>query len=333
MKPIYFPYTYVAGPVAEALNTCFGQFIVYRPFSDKIPDQMQSWIRREVLDVRVPVTENETELKTALKNFQTWAALHLAGPGKKITSLKTHLSSLPFFDELSSAKIVEDIREKILANPASPQPDPVLEARIFLSLAQELDRHNYELANELIRYDRKVADLIRDLKKEEDFIAVEFRNDPIQLSDPFADYMISDRLEAWTRIFLKDPDVSGLFVTHGTAIMEHLLDRSKAAARIMRLESIPMGTGQTDWRESWQKRLVLNFMRLVQDEQEVLSDELIEQPDFPDAENTASLTVYRVPDQRPREFFARCAAINWTDTAEPERNNTINNTLIAVIEF
>ena len=333
MKPIYFPYTYVAGPVAEALCTCFGQFIVYRPFSDKIPDEMQSWIKREVLDVRVPVTENETELKTALKNFQTWADLHLEGLGKKATSLKTHLNSVPFFNELSSAKIVEDIREKIFHNPTSPQRDPVLVARIFLSFAQELDRHNYELANELTRYDQKVADLIRHLKMEEDFIAGEFRNDPIQLSDPFADYMISDRLEAWTRIFLKDPDVSGLFVTHSTAILEHLLDRSKAAARIMRLESIPLGTLQTDWSESWQKRLVLNLMRLVQDKQEMLSDESIEQPDFPDAENTASLTVYRVPDQRPREFFARCAAINWTDTAESDRNNTINNTLIAVIEF
>ena len=255
MKPIYFPFTYVAGPVAEALAACFGQFIVYRPFSDKIPDQMQFWTTREVLDVRVPVTENETELKTVVKNFQTWAALHTEGPGKKTSSLKTHLGPVSFFNELSSSKIVAAIREKILDNSTNPDPDPVLVARVFLALAQEFDRYNYELVSGLTGYDQKVADLMHQLKMEEDSEVGGGRRDPMHLPDTSADYMISDRLQAWTRLFLRGSDVSGLFVTHSTAILEHLLDRSKTAARILRVESIPLGTVQTAWIESWQKRL------------------------------------------------------------------------------
>lgn len=333
MKPIYFPFTYVSGPVAEALSSCFGQFMVYRPFSEKIPDQMQFWITREVLDLRVPVTENETELKTAVKNFQSWAALHMEGSGKKTFSLKTHLGPASFFNELSSSKIVAAIREKILDNPTNPDPDPVLVARVFLAFAQEFDRYNYELANELTGYDQKVADLMHQLKMEEDSEVGGGRRDLMHFPDTSADYMISDRLEAWTRLFLRGSDESGLFVTHSTAILEHLLDRSKAAARILRVESIPLGTVKSDWIESWQKRLALNFTRLIQDKQAVLGDESIERPDFPTAENTVSLNVFRVPDQRPREFFARCAAINWFDTAEPDRNSSVNNTLIALIEF
>ena len=41
MKPIYFPYTYISDPAAEAVAACFGQFIVYRPLSDKLPLSMQ----------------------------------------------------------------------------------------------------------------------------------------------------------------------------------------------------------------------------------------------------------------------------------------------------
>jgi len=37
MKPIYFPFTYVADSVAQALAACFGEFIVYQPLTGNIP--------------------------------------------------------------------------------------------------------------------------------------------------------------------------------------------------------------------------------------------------------------------------------------------------------
>jgi hypothetical protein len=332
MKPIYFPFTYVSDPVAEALAACFGQFIIYRPAGESLSDRMQSLLSRGVMDVRVPVTENENELKAALNNYRTWADLHRGGAREKITALKAQMESMPFFSDFSSSKIAGDIKEKSHGQPNSRIPDPALAARIFLYFAQEFDRQNHELALDLQRCGEQEADLIRQLKMEDEPVAGEFHIAPLQSSDSFADYMISDRLEAWTRIFCRDPEAPGLFVTHSPAILEYLLERASTAARVMNFDSIPLGQEKRDARESWQQKMALNLVRLAEGKPDESSGESIEQLDWPPARHTVSLSVYRVPDQTPREFFTQCAGINRTADNSAGGENKIKNTLIAVVQ-
>jgi hypothetical protein len=332
MKPIYFPFTSVSDPVAEALSACFGQFIVYRPLGENLSEQLQLWIDRGVADVRVPVTGNENELIAAVKNYQTWADLHRDSSSEKTALLKSHMDPVPFFNELSTRKIVEDIKENIHGNSNTQIPDPVLTARIFLYFAQEFDRQNHELTDDLNHHQQQEAELIRQLKMEEDPVAVEFRNAPMNLPDPFADYMISDRLEAWTRIFCRDPEVSGLFVTHSAAVLDHLLDRTSTAARVMHLESLPLGKYKTAERETWQERLSLNLVRLVEQNQIDASGDSMEPLDLPAADNTVSLSVYRVPDQTPYEFFTRCAEIDWPVADGVDHQSNFSSTLIALVQ-
>lgn len=332
MIPIYFPFTYVSDPVAEALSACFGQFIVYRPLGENLSEQLQLWIDRGVADVRVPVTGNENELIAAVKNYQTWADLHRDSSSEKTALLKSHMDPVPFFNELSTRKIVEDIKENIHGNSNTQIPDPVLTARIFLYFAQEFDRQNHELTDDLNHHQQQEAELIRQLKMEEDPVAVEFRNAPMNLPDPFADYMISDRLEAWTRIFCRDPEVSGLFVTHSAAVLDHLLDRASTAARVMHLESLPLGKYKTAERETWQERLSLNLVRLVEQNQIDTSGDSMEPLDLPAADNTVSLSVYRVPDQTPYEFFTRCAEIDWPVADGVDHQSNFSSTLIALVQ-
>jgi len=332
MKPTYFPFTYVSDPVAEALVACFGQFTVYRPLNEKPTGQMQRWIRRGVADVRVPVAGNDDALMAAVKNYQTWADLHREGSGAMAAILRSGLDSVPFFNELSTRKIVEDIKENIPSR-ANPQiQDPVLTARIFLYFAQEFDRQNHELAEDLKHHQQREAELIRQLKMEEDPLAAEFRNDPARLPDPFADYMISDRLEAWTRIFCRDPEPSGLFVTHSAAVLEHLLEPSATAVRIMHLKSIPSGQPDNAAMKSWQARLALNLVQHLEPDPVEGSGESLEPSDLPTADSTVSLSVYRVPDQTPYEFFARCADIDRPSADAPGCKSQSRNTLLALVQ-
>ena len=332
MKPTYFPYTYVSDPVAEALSACFGQFTVYRPLKEHPSEQLQRWIKRGVADVRVPVAGNENEVMAAVKNYQTWADLHREGSSEKAAIFRTHLDPVPFFSELSTRKIVKDIKENVAGKANTPLPDTVLTARIFLYFAQEFDRQNHELSDDLIHHQQREAALIRHLKMEEDPVAAEFSKDPVQLPDPFADYMISDRLAAWARIFCRDPDASGLFVTHSAAVLDHLLDRASTAARMMHLKSIPSGKTENAAIKSWQARLALNLVRYLEQDQIEVSDQSMEPLDLPAADNMVSLSVYRVPDQTPYEFFARCAAIDWPRADAPEYTSQFKNTLIALVQ-
>ncbi len=332
MKPTYFPFTYVSDPVAEALSACFGQFIVYRPLSENLTEQLQLWINRGAVDVRVPVTGNENELKTTVKNLQAWADLHRDGSNEKAAIFRSHMDRVPFFNELSTRKIVEDIKENISSDPCSPIPDSVLTARIFLYFAQEFDRQNHELTDDLIHHQQQETELIRQLKMEEDPVATEFRKVPTQLPDPFADYMISDRLEAWTRILCRDPDISGLFVTHSTTVLEHLLDRAPTAIRVVHLESIPSGKHQDAARKSWQQTLALNLVRLAEQNQVDASGESMVPLDFPAGDNAPSLSIYRVPDQTPYQFFSRCSELDGTPADAPEGKSKYRNTLIALVQ-
>ncbi len=332
MKPTYFPFTYVSDPVAEALAVCFGQFMVYRPLKQNLPEQLQRWINRGVVDVRVPVAGNENELTAAVKNYRTWADLNREGSRAMTAILRSGLDSVPFFNELSTRKIVEKIKANIPDSVRTQLPDPVLNARIFLYFAQEFDRQNHELAVDLKHHQQQAAELIRQLKMEDDPVAAEFRNDPAQLPDPFADYMISDRLEAWTRIFCRDPDISGLFVTHSAAVLEHLLDRASTAARIMHLKSIPSGKPESPAMKSWQARLALNLARHLERDQVEAPGESLQPLDLPAADSTVSLSVYRVPDQTPYEFFARWADIDWPPADAPENTSQFKNTLIALVQ-
>jgi len=332
MKITYFPFTYVPDPVAEALSACFGQFTVYRPLIENPTGQMQRWISRGVADVRVPVAGNDDALMAAVKNYRTWADLHRAGSGAMAAILRSGLDSVPFFDELSTRKIVADIKKNIPGRADTRIQDPVLAARIFLYFAQEFDRQNHELTDELNHHQKQEAELIRQLKMEEDPLAAEFRNVPVQLPDPFADYMIADRLEAWTRIFCRDPDAAGLFVTHSAAVLDHLLEPAATAVRIMHITSIPSGQSANAALKSWQAKLALNLVRQLEPDPVEVSGELLEPPDLPAADSMVSLSVYRVPDQTPYEFFARWADADRTLAAACECKSKFKNTLIALVQ-
>jgi hypothetical protein len=54
--------------------------------------------------------------------------------------------------------------------------------------------------------------------------------------------------------------------------------------------------------------------------------------DFPADDNTVSLSVYRVPDQTPYEFFTRCAEMDRPPVDAPDRNGKYKNTLIALVQ-
>jgi hypothetical protein len=77
----------------------------------------------------------------------------------------------------------------------------------------------------------------------------------------------------------------------------------------------------------------LNLVRLVdQDHFDDASGKSMEPLDLPAAENTVSLSVYRVPDQTPREFFTRCAEIDWPVADVPHRKSPFRSTLIALVQ-
>ena len=333
MKPICFPSTYVSDSVAQALTACFGQFIVYQPLAGKIPEQMRPWVETGILDIRVPVTENQKELEAVVKNYLNWADLHFDGSGLKPPFLETWNNAIPFFKASSPSQVVADIKKQVHGKPASRAAESLLTARLFLYLAQEFDRQNQEVARDLKRHRQQEAKLIRQLKMEADSLTAGFQKEAVQIPDDSADYMVLDRLEAWTRIFLKDRDISGIFITHIPAVLQELLDKTPTAEKLLHFESIPTSTAMTVEPAPWRQKLVSDLAHIVEHEWSPAKDRPFDQPDFPAATNSAALSVYLVPDQMPRDFFSHCVQIQPPDRDASYAGGRLKNTLIGLIEF
>ena len=333
MKPIFFPSTCVSDSVAQALAACFGQFIAYQPLAGKIPEQMRPWIEKGILDIRVPVTADRKELEAVVKNYLSWADFHLTGSGLKPPFLQTWKDAIPFFKASAPSQVVADIKEQAHGKPASRDLDPLLEARLFLYFAQEFDRQNQEVARDLQRHRQQEAELIRQLKMEADSLSAGFQKEAVQISDDSADYMVLDRLEAWTRILLKDTDISGIFITHIPAVLQELLGKTPTAEKLLHFESIPTCTAMTAELALWRQKLVSDLAHIVEHKWVPTAGRPSDQPDFPAAANTVSLSVYLAPDQMPRDFFSHCAQIQPPDRDASCPGGNFKNTLIGLIEF
>ena len=333
MKPISFPSTYISNPIARALIACFGPFIVYQPLAGIIPDEMCPWVDKGFLDVRVPLSENQTDLETIIKDYVGWAELHFDGSNLKSPLLQTWKDTIPYFSASSPSQVVADIKKQAHGKPAPSAPEPILAARLFLYFAQEFDRQNREVARDLKQHRQQEVELIRQLKMEDDSLAAEFQKEAVQAPDDFADYMVLDRLEAWTRIMLKDADISGLFITHIPAVFQELLDKTPTAEKLISFESIPTGTAMATESEPWWQNLVSNFAHIVEHKWQPVQRRPFDQPDFPAAANTVSLRVYLVPDQNPRNFFSRCAQIQPPVSDASNPGCRFKNTLIGLVEI
>ena len=229
-------------------------------------------------------------------------------------------------------KLQADVKEQVKGISDAKSADPVLSARIFLYFAQEFDQQSQEIDQVLVASIKKEQDLIRDLKVEEDALAAELKKEYGPIPDVTADYLISARLEAWTRILLKDRQPPVFFVTHSTAMLEQLLDSVPAVEKILDLEAIPLSTAATAELAPWQERLMSYLSDIAENKWTSASGELIEDFNVPVAENSVSLKVYVVPDQHSLRFFCRGTAIKdpAADLAPPTAGS--RNTLLALVQ-
>lgn len=333
MKPIFFPSTFVSESVAQALTACFGQFIVYQPMSGRLPEQMGPWAEKGILDVRMPVTNDQKELETLVKNYLSWADLHIDGSGLKLPSLKSWTDAIPFYNATSSSQIVAKIKEQVQGKPAAQMPKPLLIARLFLYLAQEFDRQNQEVFQDLNRHHQQEKELLHQLKMEDDAISAEFQLENTQLTDNSSDFMIGDRLDAWTRLLLADLDLSGLYITASPSAFQDLLDKTPAAEEMLYFDDLPLCSDPPPNFISWRQKLAAELVQITGDERPPTTFRPTDVPDCPCDGETISLRILLAMGEKPRDFFARCADIKPPGRETFGASDNIKNTLFGLIEF
>jgi hypothetical protein len=330
MKPVYFPFTFISKPVCQTLAACFRQIAVYQISSSKIPDEMQHWGESGILDIRIPVKYDGDKLDAVVKQYRSWATSH---QGSEIAFLKSKADEIPFFDEDSTIQITADIKSTgDRQNRSQEKSDPLLNAGLFLHLAQEYDIQNLTLSQDLQAIEVIEQDFMRDLKGENQFLGEETaEKKTLGTHDP-GYYMTKERIHAWSRLMQQDRQDSGLFVTTSTSVFESLMDSTPEAELVVILDAIPVVAKRSDALETWKDELMKHLETFMVRAWPVPTDTINTAPQDPECEITAVLSLYIVPGKTPHEFFACYAENDSLDVKDKNKGTKFKNTLLGLIQ-
>jgi hypothetical protein len=329
MKPIYFPFTYISKPAGEALAACFAHTAVYQLTSSKIPNEMRESADDGLFEIRIPVNDDEEKLDAILKEYRTWADVHR---GSEFGFLKFMADKIPYFDETSSSQIRALIKKTGEKDPSPEEPAPLLHARLFLHMAQELDLQNDRLTRDLVGVEVMEEDFMKELKGEnEDDPARAAAIKALETDDP-GHYMTEERIESWALLMQQDPRVSGLFITSSRAVLDLLLDRMSEMEEVTRFDAVPAGVPDAEALATWQDELIKHLENLATGPWPAEAEAIADPPEVPGSETTASLTLFIAPGRAPHEFFVQCLETDALQAESTPDSPRFKNTLIGLVE-
>ena len=343
MKAIYFPYTYVQRETMEAIRTCLGSFVVYQPSERDIPDVLRQWVADKLIELRIPTFGDDDRLDFALKEYHQWATLHSGKQGIDLNYLRHHHNRPPFFDDTASSQIRSDIKRRLDADAArsengSDDSARLLEARIYLSIAQQHDIQSESVQKDMQRVNDLEKTLLKDLKGDNHTTG----ESSIRLTGGYdqQDYMLSQRIEAWSQLLLTDTvkaesEGSGLFVTSSRTAIEQVVESQSQVETLVQIDGIPVVESTESTEMTWQSSIVDILSSLaIGGRADQIPQDLDLQSTFPKSKSTgkkASLSVYMVPGKQPIEVFDKY--INryaiWDDALQ--LSEKINNTIFCAV--
>ena len=291
VRPIYFPQTFLPPDTLGCLQRVFRSISILHPGPEGGPEEMQLYVDSGFLDVMGPPAGAVPE--GALRDYRQWGDRHHGGVGVVAAWGQGRSAWGMSGGEGTAFEIATAIRNG--ASPAGTPPapsDPLREAVVFLQLAHAADRQEYQIRCSLNECDRRHDRL---------FDAIRGEARPAAAGAPSAalagaDHM-SERMMAWTRLFLSGPCPAPVFVTHHPDAVEWLLERSPAPLRLSLapltgiLQSAPAGDapGDTD--------IVALLAALIRDPLNGTMLESVSDRSLP--------TVHIWPEIEPRVFLAR----------------------------
>jgi hypothetical protein len=231
MKALYFPYTQIDRRQATLIAGHFGPMRLLNPSPETVPAATAALARENLIELGYAASASGAVLTAALRDFQQWAAAQ--GGGDLATLHRIH-QGIPFVDVHSTPRILAELRH-------APQPirrpeaaAKLQRALLFLLMAQELDSCQQALADDLQRTAAREQEMLALLHAGEDQEAAPLPTIGAAASQGDADYMLTERLQAWSRLAL----ASG--VSADAAALWLLTDRRPVLDRL--LESMPAET-------------------------------------------------------------------------------------------
>ncbi|MGM0454010.1 MAG: hypothetical protein ACQERN_12670 [Thermodesulfobacteriota bacterium] len=235
MIPVFFPFTFIPEETAHAFYRRFGRFAVCQPVKGQAPELLADLSDQGVIELRLPVLGDEARITSLCRAFTEWGAMH----GSDAAWMK-ELAQSGFYNEAFSAEIRSEILKSGQAEPPE-KSDPVINARIFLQLAQQYDIREAEIAQNLKSADLAAENLFEQLKGAGQFDQRNRLAGPQAVVEDPGAYMPGIRMTAWSMLAGFDPTCFGAFLTHSPAIVEQVAEQFPSLAHLDTQAGLPEG--------------------------------------------------------------------------------------------
>lgn len=333
--PIYFPFTTISPSVGAILYTCFNRSAVYALSEGETDSLLRQGAEDGWLDIRTPVGVDPVVLRSILDRYPSWSDQHRK-EGRAY--LKT-----PANPSLAEGQAIAEIIGAIKGNQSPPSQaedrapqdvDRRMHAGLFLHAAEIFDTQKSGMSDNLRNINRMEADLISDLREDDDSVYGEMLRHGMVTDDDTGHYMATERILSWARLMADDPALSGLLVTSSPAVLAALLEETTDAERVLELgplESLRPSDKRSASMIEWQSGLNACLGSLLKG----LDPAAIDTPGLLPGQDSGnplfSLAVYMIPGQSPRTFIEKLAGVHTdraTETAGPKEPE---NTLIGLL--
>ncbi len=303
MKPLLFPYTYVAEPVIDAYRHFFSGISVFQSSMKHIPEPMGQWVDQGFLDIQMPGSKVSRIFDKILAETENWARNHRGGAA---AFLKAYQDETPFFGPSSVSRIRQDIREAgRTVSPDESQEDAVLRARVFLQIAQDFDAHNQWLSHQMQQQEAMEKKLYRELRGEEPFMdRATIPGQPWGNEEPFQ-YMILDRMKAWSRVMLSHGHVKGLLVTTAAAILDLIQEYLPDSEELILAATIPAVPKDVARGKDKRQDLTGYCEKLLRMPLPLLKDSGLLDTYPSEITDKVTMRLYLLPGMAPQSLFTR----------------------------
>jgi len=322
MMPFLFPFTYISQP---DLTTCcrFFKGIKVFQFSNKtMPPEMKTLLDMEQVESVWPDPSTCLSFEAALAETERWAQSHRLGAA---SYAKGYKDRIPFFNASSVSRIRQDIRRADQqASTAGSDENEIITAYIFLYMAQAFDIQNQTIVQKLQQHASMEKTLYAELRGDTPLA----HRDQIEDSSDTAQFMLLDRLKAWSRVWMASGDSRDLFVTMRPAVIlliqEHLLQNEDC----IQIATVPPidKEGQTThqpYQDLWSYCHKLAFTDLARIRESGLLDTYT-----PSAAPSDGMQLYLLPGIKPQQLFDRfVGGAHAIKTCTPKSTDAINTVI------
>lgn len=338
----YFPFTHISDVVLNAFERCFQTVVLLRPSDQAMGDPVQSLAAAGRVELRFPVRENADQLQAILKNYQNWADLHRDEQGLRAAYYQSMNGQPPLYDESATSRIRESIQTHLRAEPdpvagTDSRTEKLLQAGVFLSIAQQFDSQNTELNAELRSFDAMERKLFEQLKGETPSATEDRPRSPVTPGDQRLDHMIPERLVSWSLLFAEDVRQRGgdripIMITDSRMAVEQLISLAPEVEQIMVDLPLPDTVSQDrktlEWRSEWQA----NLRELAINPWPAEAGNLPQLANNHAAAGRWCVNGYLVPGQTPRSFFDRLHSGQKGPDQPIQADDSVLNTVIFLVQ-